>query len=169
MPPPSAPPPPGSALRVGVSAGLQMALLGGVLWVTGLPVVFPSLGPTAFVLATRPATARDVLGGHAWGVAAGLLAYHVLAPGLTVTGLAPLSVDGLRLAASATAAVAATVWAMVRTQTVHGPACATTLIVALGVLPHVWQGGVILAAVALMYAGHAALGSLLGPLSGSRP
>lgn len=146
-----------SALRVGAAVGVQVALLGGVLWATGLPFVFPSLGPTAFVLATRPTTAREVLGGHACGVAAGLLAYHALAPGVAVTdALVPLSIDGLRLASSAALSVALTAGAMVGTRSVHGPACATTLIVALGVLPGLREAAVILAAVALMYGAHAA-------------
>ena len=147
------------ALGVGVEAGLQVALLGGVLWATGLPFVFPSLGPTAFVLATRPGTApaREVLGGHLCGVAAGLIAYHALAPGLAITDtLGPLSEGGLRLAASGALSVALTAGAMVRLRAVHGPACATTLIVALGVLPGLREAAVIVAAVAGMYGTHVA-------------
>lgn len=153
------PRPGGRALRVGVEAGLQVALLGGALWATGLPFVFPSLGPTAFVLATRSGTApaREVLGGHLCGVAAGLLAYHTLAPGLALTdALGPLSEGGLRLAASGALSVALTAGAMVRLRAVHGPACATTLIVALGVLPGLREAVVILAAVAGMYGAHVA-------------
>jgi hypothetical protein len=34
-----------------LSAGLLFAVLGAVAWVTGQPFIFPSLGPSAFVLA----------------------------------------------------------------------------------------------------------------------
>ena len=33
---------------------MLLGVLGGILWATGRPFVFPSLGPTAFVLALRP-------------------------------------------------------------------------------------------------------------------
>ena len=91
------------------------------------------------------------------GVAAGLLAYHALAPGLAITDtLGPLSEGGLRLAASGALSVALTAGAMVRLRAVHGPACATTLIVALGVLPGLREAVVIVAAVAGMYGAHVA-------------
>lgn len=145
------------AVRVGLEAGLHVALLGLVVWATGQPFVFPSLGPTAFALVSsrKNVSAREVLGGHLCGVIAGLAAYHAVASGLEITDpLAPFSAGGLRLAASAALSVALTAAAMVATRTVHPPACATTLIVSLGVLSGLAEAGIILAAVALMYGGH---------------
>lgn len=69
-------------------AGLLMAILGIIVWVTGRSFVFPSLGPSAFVLAYRPRaqlSARKVIGGHFFGVVVGLLTYKLLADGLTVS------------------------------------------------------------------------------------
>jgi hypothetical protein len=66
--------------------GALLAVPGAVAIATGRALVFPSLGPSAFLLATRPrgegATARRVVGGHAVGVLAGLVAYWTVAPGL---------------------------------------------------------------------------------------
>lgn len=122
-----------------VHAGLLFAVLGLLAWATGRPFVFPSLGPSAFVLATdrpgdRPRPAR-VVGGHAVGAVAGLLAYALLAGDASLAAVPPpRSPAGLRLAASGTLALALTSGGMVVTDTVHPPACATTLIVALGIL-----------------------------------
>ena len=65
------------AVRVSLEVGLYVILLGLVVWLTGQPFIFPSLGPTALALALRPGehTAREVLGGHLCGVLAGLLVY----------------------------------------------------------------------------------------------
>jgi hypothetical protein len=99
-----------------------------------------------------------VLGGHAIGVLAGLLAYHALAAGLVATTPPPpLSTAGLRLAASAVVSVGLTTGGMLATDLRHAPACATTLIVSLGLLSELVQGGVIVAAVALLLATQAVL------------
>ena len=56
-----------------------------VAFVTGEPFVFPSLGPTAFLLFYTPllpaSSPRNTIGGHAIGAAAGYLALVVF--GLT--------------------------------------------------------------------------------------
>lgn len=68
------------ALAVGLYAGLLLVLLATVAWATGRPFVFPSLGPSAYALATDGEgrlSARRVIGGHAVGVVAGLTAYHL--------------------------------------------------------------------------------------------
>ncbi|MFC7176196.1 HPP family protein [Halosegnis marinus] len=132
-----------------------VALLSGlaaVAWATGRPFVFPSLGPSAYALAVNPDAAtntpRRVLGGHAIGVAAGFLAYHALAGGAVLTeSLAPLSAAGAGLALSSLAAVALTTAGMLATDLRHAPACATTLIVALGLLATPVEAGIVVVAV----------------------
>lgn len=144
------------AVSAGWSAGVLMAVLGGIAWVTAWPFIFPSLGPTAYMLALRQASmpARRVIGGHAVGVVCGLLAYGLCAPGVALGDpFAVLAADGLRLAASGTLAVVLTTVGMLLTQTRHAPACATTLIVALGLLSTWWDGVVIVVAVALLWGG----------------
>ena len=98
------------------------------------------------------------MGGHLCGVISGLLAYHVLASGLTVTGIhPPLSTDGLLIAASGTLSVILTAGSMLLTRTVHSPACATTLIISLGLLPSILDGAIIMVAIIVLYGAHVAL------------
>ncbi len=138
----------------------MIAALGVILWLTGRPFVFPSLGPTAFMLALRPRQhpAREVIGGHLWGVSAGLLSYHLVAGGLTLGSMpAAWSLEAVRLTGSAVLSVALTAGAMVATRTVHAPACATTLIVSLGLLPLLTDGLLIMIGVAFLYGLHRAI------------
>lgn len=149
-------PRPSSPVAVSLHAGLLIAVLGVVAWGTGLPFVFPSLGPTAFVLAYESTDASQsawtVIGGHAWGVGSGLLSYHLLASGTSLLDLAAAgSVAGAQLAASAAVATGLTSALMIGTRSVHPPACATTLIVGLGLLPTLAEGGIILLAVTLLW------------------
>lgn len=150
-------------LRVSVEAGLLIGALGAVLWATGRPFVFPSLGPTAFLLALRSKTysPREVIGGHLVGVVGGLTAYFLLADGLVLTALPPAgSWAAARLTGSAALSVALTAGGMLLTRTVHGPACATTLIVSLGLLSTLLDGLVIVAAVAILYGVHRGAGMM---------
>ncbi|MFC6863542.1 HPP family protein [Halomicroarcula sp. GCM10025817] len=142
-------------LRQSGRAGALLSVLGAVVWLTGLPFLFPSLGPTAYLFATRPAApasaARRVVGGHAVGVGAGLLAAHAVAGGVAVTAsMAPGAPGTLRLAASGVVAVVLTTAGMRATDTGHAPACATTLIVGLGILPSLREGVIILLAVGVL-------------------
>lgn len=144
-------------IATSLHTGLLIAVVGAVAWVTGLPALFPSLGPSAFVLAMFPdseaSDARRVVVSHALGVAAGLVTYHLFATGIVVTGqIAPLSVTGLRLAVSSVGAIVLTVTSMLHLGVRHPPACATTLIVALGLLPSLFEGVLIVAAVVVLVA-----------------
>lgn len=144
-------------IRVSVEAGLLIGALGVVLWATGRPFVFPSLGPTAFLLALHPRTysPREVIGGHLCGVLGGLSAYFLLAEGLVLTQLPPAgSWAAAHLTGSAALSVTLTTGGMLLTRTVHGPACATTLIVSLGLLSTLLDGLVIVLAVAILYGVH---------------
>ncbi|WP_435361028.1 HPP family protein [Haloarchaeobius sp. DFWS5] len=134
-------------------AGGLFAVCGLLAWVTGLPFVFPSLGPTAFVLASDADPGpRRVVGGHAVGAAAGFLAHHLLAGGLVATAaVAPGSPATARLALAGSLAVAGTTAGMNATRTVHPPACATTLIVSLGLLTTPTEVTVLVLAVCVLY------------------
>lgn len=143
------------SLRTTARACSLLVALAVLAWGSGQPYLFPSLGPSAYALAVSPSAATSqpqrVFGGHLFGVIAGLLAYHVLAPGLSVTQLPPAhSLGALQLAASAVVAVGLTTAAMVSTDLRHAPACATTLIVALGLLTTPLEAGVVLSAVLLL-------------------
>lgn len=126
-------------------------------WATGRPFIFPSLGPSAFALTLGEDTvsARRIIGGHAVGILCGFFAYHLLAPGLTFH-VFPVtwSLNDLRLAASGIWSLWLTAAGMLVTHTRHAPACATTLIISLGLMPTLTDCAVILLAVLSLYGTH---------------
>ncbi|WP_058366248.1 HPP family protein [Haloparvum sedimenti] len=150
-------------------ASLLFTVLGLVAWATGQAFVFPSLGPSAYLLAfdRRADRARSyrVVWSHFIGAAAGLLAYSLIAEGVALTASTPpFSPAGLRLAASGVVSIALTSWAMIATDANHAPACATTLIVSLGLLSTPRAAAVIVAAVVLLVAIHHAVVAAAGTI-----
>jgi CBS-domain-containing membrane protein len=135
-----------------VNGLLSIAIMAGVAVVTGAPFIFPSLGPTAFLLfygSTTPAASpRNTLGGHLIGCLAGYLALVVF--GLTHSGPALAVGVTWNTAGAAALSLALTSGAMVWCRVPHPPAGATTLIVSLGILHEPWQLGVLVLAVALL-------------------
>lgn len=147
--------------RVGTSlyAGVLFTVLGVVTWGSGQPFIFPSLGPSAFILAFERQGARTrpyrVIGGHVIGAVAGLLAYTLLATGVSITtSPPPVSPAGLRLALSGIVSIILTSWGMIATDTIHAPACATTLIVSLGLLSTIRQVIIISVSVGILVGVH---------------
>ncbi|HME53591.1 MAG TPA: HPP family protein [Candidatus Lokiarchaeia archaeon] len=124
-------------------------------WITGLQMIFPSLGPSAFILFTQDKkafTPRRVIGGHFMGVLGGLASHYLLSSTLTLGKFpALLSLDAFRLVMSGVMAIFITSVGMLLTKTVHPPACATTLIVALGLLSTPLNALLIMISVCLMY------------------
>ncbi|WP_435075548.1 HPP family protein [Halorubrum sp. HHNYT27] len=159
--------------RLGTSlhAGLLFTALSAIAWATGQPFIFPSLGPSAFVLAfdarnERGRSAR-IVGSHLIGGVAGLAAWWLIAPGVSLTATpAAFSPAGFRLAASATASVVATSWAMIATDAIHAPACATTLIVSLGLLSTPREVAIIVVSVTVLVGFHAGVVALLTRIAG---
>jgi CBS-domain-containing membrane protein len=124
-------------------------------WASGYPVLFPSLGPSAHLLATRPDSPESaphrVVVGHVIGTVVGLCVHAVVAPELGLSALSiPFSAAGLRLGIAAVLSVAGTTAVMTATGVRHTPACATTLLVALGVLSTPGGGVIIMVAVCLL-------------------
>lgn len=153
---------------------VSIGLMAAAAVATGAPFVFPSLGPTAFLLfytPTQPASSpRNPLGGHLIGVLAGYLALVVF--GLTDRG--PALADGVDWANVGAAALSLglTNGAMVWLNVPHPPAGATTLIVALGILREPWQLAVLMLAVVLLVVQGFVINRLAGidyPLWAPRP
>ena len=153
---------------------IAIGAMASVAFVTGEPFVFPSLGPTAFLLFYTPlapaSSPRNTLGGHAIGAAAGYLALVVF--GLTddLPALAT-SVTGARVGAAALS-LALTSGAMVWARVPHPPAGATTLIVSLGILREPEQLAVLMLAVVLLVVQGFVINRLAGipyPLWSARP
>lgn len=138
--------------------GLLLCVPALVAWLSGRPFIFPSLGPSAFSMVLDDKgeeTGMRVIGGHLIGLAGGLIAYHLLAHGLTLTHFpSSRSVELLRLSGSGITSVMLTTAGMQATRLEHPPACATTLIVSLGLLASWWDAVFIMVAVAIMYAVH---------------
>jgi CBS domain-containing membrane protein len=129
-----------------------IALLALLAMVWRVPLVFPSLGPTAFLLFASPdvpsACPRNTLCGHAIGILCGYGA-------LWLTGLqhAPSAMlEGVNLARVVAAALslASTGALMILFGVVHSPAGATTLIISLGIITRPLHLMAIEAAVALI-------------------
>ena len=140
--------------------------------VTGQAFVFPSLGPTAFLLFYTPllpaSSPRNTLGGHAIGAAAGYLALVVFG----LTDAAPALAAGMTGARVGAAALSfgLTSGAMVWARVPHPPAGATTLIVSLGILREPEQLAVLMLAVALLVAQGFVINRLAGiPYPAWRP
>ena len=108
-----------------------------------------------------------MVGSHLIGGAAGYLAHSLLASGVSLSPTAePLSTAGLALALSGVVSVALTSWGMIATETVHAPACATTLIVSLGLLSTPFQVGIIVASVVVLVGFHAGVVRVLEGIKG---
>ena len=137
-----------------VNGFISIGLMALAAAVTDEPLIFPSLGPTAFLLFYTPrapaASPKNTLVGHLIGAAAGYLALVLF--GLTDVG--PALVEGVTLSRTGAAALSlgltAGVMAWVRAP--HPPAGATTLIVSLGILTEPSQLAVLMLAVLLLVA-----------------
>ncbi|MBI4499285.1 MAG: HPP family protein [Chloroflexi bacterium] len=119
---------------------------------TGAPFIFPSLGPTAFLVFYTPtapaASPRNTICGHLIGALAGWLSLAIFglteAPPVLTAGVEWPRVGAAALSLGATAGL------MVLFRVPHPPAGATTLIISLGLMPHPWQILVLMAAVVLL-------------------
>jgi CBS-domain-containing membrane protein len=135
-----------------VNGLIAIGIMALVALVTGQAFVFPSLGPTAFLLFYTPllpaASPRNTFFGHLIGAVAGYLALVIF--GLTddLPALAT-HVTGARVGAAALS-LGLTSGAMVWARVPHPPAGATTLIVSLGILRKPSQLVVLMVAVVLL-------------------
>lgn len=154
------------ALFVFTASAVSIGLITTAAYVTGHPLVVPSLGPTAFLVFNRSqstvARPRNILLGHLIGAVAGYAA-------LVAFGLqhAPSVVEGgvtsARIGAAALS-IALTSAAMILLRAEHGPAGATTLIVSLGFMTTPAALGLLMTGVASL----AVLGVLIDRAVGLR-
>ena len=140
------------AAFVFVNGFIAVAVLAGLAVVSHTPFVFPSVGPTAFLLYFMPlaatASPRNTLCGHAIGIGCGYASLCLV--GLKHAPSAILEeIHGPRVLAAALS-LAATGALMILVGVVHPPAGATTLIVSLGFITTPAHLAVIEVAVALM-------------------
>jgi CBS-domain-containing membrane protein len=122
------------SLISGANGAMAILMVSLLAWLTSLPLVFPALGPTAFILFSKPfspdAAPRSVILGHFSGLASGIVAWHLFS--YVGNGSVSLETLGWPAFASASSALAITCFLLVRFSCPHAPACASALIVALG-------------------------------------
>jgi CBS domain-containing membrane protein len=145
-------PRPLSALHVFFNCFIAVGVIAALAMVCHTSLVFPSVGPTAFLLYFKPtaptASPRNTLCGHAIGIACGYGALWLL--GLEHAGSAVLEDIHWRRVLAAALSLAATGALMILFNVVHPPAGATTLIVSLGIITAPVHLAVIEAAMLLM-------------------
>jgi CBS-domain-containing membrane protein len=146
------PPRPVWALFVCINCFVAIALMSLVAMISRSPFVFPSLGPTAYVLFFTPrapvASPKHAICGHLIGLFFGWLALWITglqnAPSVTAEGVNLWRVLAAAISLGATGA------AMVLLNVGHPPAGATTLIVSLGFITRLRYLLVIEAAVVVL-------------------
>lgn len=140
------------AAFVFVNGFVAVAILAGLAAVFRTPFVFPSVGPTAFLLYFLPtsptARPRNTICGHAVGIACGYAALCLF--GLQHAPSALAEEIHWRRVLAAALSLAATGALMILFRVVHPPAGATTLIISLGFITSPLHLGAIEAAVVLM-------------------
>ncbi len=147
-----------------INGCISIGLMSAAAWLTDQPLVFPSLGPTAFLLFYTPhaasASPRNTVSGHLVGVLAGYLALVLFGlrdagPAVT-TGVTAARVGAAALSLGLTAGF------MVWLRVPHPPAGATTLIVSLGILHTPEQLAVLMLGVLLLVCQGIAINRLAG-------
>jgi|SRR6187549_2002428 len=154
----------GNALYTALGSLLTIGLSGLLAWGLSEPLVFPSLGATAFLFFETPmaevASPRNTIIGHAVGavVAYGWLNVFGLVgePSAIVTGFTAGRVACVALSLAFTGGILRLLRAA------HPPAGATTVIVSIGLLTTARQLGVLGAGVLLLAVSAWSLNRLLG-------
>lgn len=124
------------AVYVLVNGFITIGLLALLAVVTRVPFVFPSLGPTAYLLFFSPraeaSSPHNTLVGHAIGLVCGYAAFWGMRT--PHAGAAPILGFNWPMITAAALSLAATGALMILLKASHPPAGATTLIVALGMI-----------------------------------
>lgn len=157
-----------------INGFISIALMSIVALLTKSPFIFPSLGPTAFLFfytpTAPPASPRNTVIGHLIGALAGWASLALFgltaAPPALAAGVVWPRVGAAALSLGLTGGL------MVLCKVPHPPAGATTLIVSLGLMPHLWQIPILMAAVVLLTLQAIAINRLAGidfPLWNPKP
>ncbi|HEY7388793.1 MAG TPA: HPP family protein [Bryobacteraceae bacterium] len=142
------------AIYVLVNGFITIGVLALLAFVSRNPFVFPSLGPTAYLLFFDPlskaSSPRNTIFGHLIGLICGYLAFVITGAGALPFG-AHAGIFWPRILAAALS-LSATGAAMVLFNVSHPPAGATTLIVSLGIISRPRELVIIEVAVFLLVA-----------------
>jgi len=136
-----------------VNSAISIAIVSTVAALSKQPFIFPSLGPTAFVLfydaQGAQAAPRNVFCGHAIGVLAGYLALVIFGLTMAKPDLTDITVPRI---GAVILCLCLTVSLMVWLHVPHSPAASTTLMVGLGLIRTPPQLTILMIAVAVMIA-----------------
>lgn len=131
---------------------LSIAVIGWLAYLTGHPLLFPSLGPTAYLLFGSPtgsqSSPRNTIAGHLLGVAAGGVSLAIFG----LVGAASVLEAGMTGAhlGSAALSLALAGAASILLEVPHPPSGATVLIVSLGFLDTPLEMADLMAGVVLL-------------------
>ena len=147
-----------------VNGFITIGLLALLALVSHNPFVFPSLGPTAYLLFFSPmaktCSPRNIISGHTIGIICGYAAFILTGAGAVPFGLHP-GVFWPRILAAALS-LSATGAFMVLLGVSHPPAGGTTLIVSLGIISRPRELVIIEVAVFLLVAQALVINRLAG-------
>jgi CBS-domain-containing membrane protein len=154
----------GNALYTALGSLLTIALSGLLAWALDEPLVFPSLGATAFLFFETPmaevASVRNTMIGHSVGAAVAFVWLNVFGlvgePSAIATGFTADRVACVALSLAFTGGILRLLRAA------HPPAGATTVIVSIGLLTTWDELLILIAGVALLAASAWSLNRLLG-------
>jgi CBS domain-containing membrane protein len=152
------------SLYVFVNGFITIGVLALLALMSHNPFVFPSLGPTAYLLffspLARTSSPRNTILGHAIGLICGYVAFVVTGAGVLPFGVHP-GIFWPRILAAALS-LSATGAFMVLLEVSHPPAGATTLIVSLGIISKPGELVIIEVAVFLLVAQALVINRLAG-------
>jgi CBS domain-containing membrane protein len=147
-----------------VNGFITIGLLALLALLSGNPFVFPSLGPTAYLLffspLNKPSSPRNTILGHAIAIVCGYAAFVVTGAGAQPFG-AHAGVFWQRILAAALS-LSTTAALMVLLGISHPPAGATTLIISLGIIAKPRELVIIEVAVFLLVAQALVINRLAG-------
>jgi CBS domain-containing membrane protein len=147
------------------NATLAMGVLGLLAVLVREPMIFPSLGATAYLLFARPhehqSSFRNAFLGHLVAALIGWLTLKTLVGGFDSQhvmaaleifrpGSRPSMAHTWPYVAAAAISIGLTLAVLVATGIEHSPACSTTLLFSLGVFQHLWQIAALMAGVVLL-------------------
>ena len=144
--------------------GGLILVLGAIGWATKQPLIFASLGPTAYELVEQPqlksARSYNIVVGHLIGMGAGFVAIYLFnawtAPNVLSTGI----ISAQRLWATTLAATLTTLFTLIL-KAGQPAALATTLLISLGAMQ---SGRAAIISLGAMQSGRAAIAIVVGVL-----
>ena len=154
----------GNAVYTFTCSLMAIALSGLWAWAVKEPLLFPSLGATAFLIFETPmaevGSPRNTIIGHGVGIAAGAFSIFLFglwnAPSVYITGMTPARIAAMALAVALTGGILRLL------RSAHPPAGATTIIVASGLLARPHQLVDVMVGVILLTAAGWTLNRLMG-------